>query len=113
MGRATMLVDRRSGFRLGGRNDGWEGSVALPGGLVLDVFSEGYVDVRLVSATAAGLGLEPGYDVRIEPQRNLLLYRAVEDSSPGVGPVQNLRSIGCIDLMVSQSLQRLYLLLYV
>ena len=62
--------------------------------------AERSIDVRLVSATATSLGLEPGYDVRVEPQRNLLLYRPVEDSAPGVGPIENLRDVGRVDLVV-------------
>ena len=74
-----------------------------------DVLTERSIDVRLVSATATSLGLKPGYDVRVEPQRNLLLYRPVEDSAPGVGPVENLRGVGRVDPVVWQSLQRPHL----
>ena len=77
------------------------------------MLAERSIDVRLVSATATSLGLEPGYDVRVEPQRNLLLYRPVEDSAPGVGPIENLRGVGRVDLVVGQSLQRPYLRLNV
>ena len=77
------------------------------------MIAKGYIDVRLVPATADSLGFEPSYDVCVQPQRNLLFYRPVEDSAPGVGPVENLRCIGCVDLVVRQTLQRLYLLLNV
>ncbi len=78
-------------------------------GLPLDMLTECSFDVRLVAATIAGSGLEPGDDVRVDPQRNLLLHRPVEDSAPGVGPIENLRNIGRVDLVVGQSLQRLNL----
>ena len=73
------------------------------------MLTERSVDVRLVSATATSMGLEPGYDVRVEPQRNLLFDRPVEDTAPGVGPVENLRGVGRVDPVVGQSLQRPYL----
>ena len=62
-----------------------------------------------VAATITSVGLEPGDDVRVDPQRNLLLHRPVEDSAPGIGPVKNLQGIGRVDLVVGQSLQRLNL----
>ena len=69
-------------------------SLSRPSGLPcrtgrpLDVFTERSIDVRLVFATSTSMGLEPGYDVRVKPQRNLLLRRPVEDPAPGVGPVE-------------------------
>ena len=74
----------------------------------LDVLAEGTIDVRLVS-TSAGLGLEPCNDVCVDPQRNLLLHRPIEDSAPGVGPVDNFRGVGRVDLVVGQNFQRPYL----
>ena len=71
----------------------------------LDVLAEGAIDVRLVS-TSAGLGLEPCNDVCVDSQRNLLLHRPIEDSAPGVGPVDNFRGVGRVDLVVGQSFQR-------
>ena len=70
----------------------------------LDVLAERSIDVRLVSLAVTSTGLEPGDDVRVDPQRNLLLYRPVEDPAPGVGPVENLRGVGRVDLVFRQSL---------
>ncbi len=70
------------------------------------MLAECAIDVRLVAATITSVGLEPGDDVRVDPQRNPLLHRLVEDSASGVGPIENLRGIGHIDLVVGQSLQR-------
>jgi len=77
------------------------------------MLAECSIDVCLVAATITSVRLEPGDDVRVDPQRNLLLHRPVEDSAPGIGPVKNLRGISCVDLVVGQSLQRPYLRLNV
>ena len=77
------------------------------------MLTERSIDVRLVPATVTSMGPEPGYDVCVNPQRNLLLYRPVEDTAPGVGPVENLRGVGRVDLVVGQSLHRPYLRLNV
>ena len=66
------------------------------------MLTEGPIDVRLVAATITSVGLEPGNDVRVEPQRNLLRHRPVENSAPGIGPIENLRGIGRVDLVVGQ-----------
>ena len=104
-----------------GRNDGLlncvmfnsrrsQNEVVLGGtGHPLDVLAERSIDVRLVSPAVTSTGLEPGDDVRVDPQRNLLLYGPVEDPAPGVGPVENLRGAGRVDLVLRQSLQRPYL----
>ena len=81
MGRLTMLSELPRG-------------TAHP----LDVLTERPVDVRLVAAAVTSVGLEPGYDVRVEPDRNLPLHRSVEYLAPGIGPVENLRRIGRVDL---------------
>ncbi len=67
------------------------------------MLTERSVDVRLVSVAVTSMGLEPGDDVRVEPQRNLLFDRPVEDTTPSVGPVENLRGFGCVNLIVGQS----------
>ena len=61
------------------------------------------------SAIATSSSLEPGYDVRVEPQRNLLLHMPVEDPAPCVEPVEILRGFGHVNPVVGQSLQRPYL----
>ena len=78
----------------------------------LEVLAEGGIDVRLVSSSV-GLGLELCNDVCVDPQRNLLLHRPIEDSAPGVGPVDNFRGVGRVDLVVGQNFQRPYLRLNV
>jgi hypothetical protein len=44
---------------------------------------------------------------------NLLVYGPVEDPAPGFEPVENLRGVGGVDLVLRQSLQGPYLLLNV
>ena len=52
------------------------------------MLAEGSVDVRLISTTATSLSLEPGDDVRVQSERDLLLDRPIEDPALGVGPVE-------------------------
>ena len=77
------------------------------------MFAEHTIDLRLVSPAVAITGLEPGDDIRVQPQRNLLLHRPIEDPAPRIGPVENLRRVGGIDLVLRQCLERPYLLLNV
>lgn len=74
-----------------------------------DVLAESSIDLCLVSAAAMSLSLEPGYDIRVESQRDLLLHRPIENSAPGIRPVENLRGVSRIDLVVWQNLQGPYL----
>ena len=69
----------------------------------MDVIAECPIDVCLVSATVTGMGLEPGDDVCVEPQRDLLFNGPVEDAAPGVRPVEDLRSVARVDLIVGQA----------
>ena len=48
---------------------------------------------------------------RVQPQRDLLLDGTVEDSTPGVGPVEDLRRVGGVYPVFRQSLQCPYLFL--
>ena len=67
---------------------------SLPGpGRSPDVLTESAIYVRLVAAPAASTSLEPGNDVCINPERNLLLHRTIEDPPPGVGPVEKFSLI--------------------
>ena len=52
-------------------------------------------------------------DIFVLHSRSLLLSRPIEDPAPGVGPVENLRGVGSVDLVLRQSLQPPYLLLNV
>ena len=79
----------------------------------LNMLAKSRVDVRLVSASITSASPEPGYDVRIKPQCDLLLHGAIEYTSPGIRPVENLRGLGRVDLVPRQSIQRPYLLLNV
>ena len=58
------------------------------------------VDVRLISTAAASPLLEPGHDICIQPERDLLLYRTVEHVSFRFRPVEDFRDVGRIDLLI-------------
>lgn len=124
---STRVVRNRLSPASGGdrwRNaGGWRGPappvstrtrrIALSRGTIypVDVLAERPVYVRLVSATVTSMTFEPRDDVRVEPDRNLLLHRPVENPAPRVRPVEYLWSIRRVDLVVVESLQRPHLLL--
>ena len=54
--------------------------------------AERLIDERLVPAAIGSAGLEPGYDVRVQPQRDLLLHWPVEHAPPGIGPADAVES---------------------
>ena len=70
--------------------------------VALDVPPQGAVDVGLVTAAALGASLEPCHEVRIEPQRDLLFDRTVEDTPPRVRPVKHLGNVARVDPVVGQ-----------
>ena len=66
----------------------------------LNMLAKSRVDVCLVSATVTSASPEPGYDVRIKPECDLLLHGAIEYTSPGIRPVEDLRGVGHVDLVL-------------
>ena len=78
-----------------------------------DVVSESGVDVGLVAAPVALVGLEPGDDIRVQAQGDLLLHRPVEHTSFGVRPVEDFGDIVSVDFVLGLVGQRLNLGLYV
>ena len=54
------------------------------------MFPQSTIDVGLVATPSGSPFLEPGHDVSVQPQGDLLLDRPVEIGAAGVGPVQNL-----------------------
>jgi len=71
------------------------------------------VDVGLVASSSAGVALEPGDDVRIQAEGDLLLDGAIQRAPLGCRPVEHLRYLGRVDLVVGQLLQSGNLLLLI
>ena len=71
------------------------------------------VNVGLAASPSAGVALEPSDDVRIHMQGDLLLDGAIQRAPLGCRPVEHLRHLGRVDLVVGQLLQRRNLLLLI
>ena len=59
------------------------------------------------------MSLEPGHHVRIQPKGNLLLHGPVEHAALGIRPIENLRNVGRVDLVVGKLFECLELLFVV
>ena len=62
----------------------------------LDVPPQGAVDIGLIAAAALGASLEPSNDVRVEPQRDLLLDRTIEDVAARAHPARNFEAVNLV-----------------
>jgi hypothetical protein len=51
--------------------------------MALDVLAQRAIDARLVPLIGSRLALEPGHDVGIEPEGQLLLDGPIEEAAPG------------------------------
>jgi hypothetical protein len=74
------------------------------------VRAERAIDACLIAFIGLRVRPEPGDDLGIEPKRQLLLDGPIEQAAFGVGPVENLRRVRCIDGFVRQGRERFQLL---
>jgi hypothetical protein len=86
-------------------SSGSPGSACLP----LHVFAQRSIDPCLIALIGCRVALEPGNDIGIEAERQLLLDGSIEKAALGPGPVKELRRIRCIDGVIGERRERLQL----
>src|SRR4051794_40767586 len=73
-----------------------------PACLPLNVFAQCSIDPCLITFIGFRVALEPGDDIGVQAECQLLLDRSIEQPTRGAGPVENLRRVRRIDDAIGQ-----------
>src|SRR5262245_51311973 len=74
--------------------------------LPFHVLPQGVIDPGLIALSAASATLEPGNDVGVDSERELLLHWPEEQAALRPGPIDDLGDIARIDLSIRQRRKR-------